>query len=110
SISFNLRPGYALGQAVDAVMREARLTVPADVTPVLSGDTQAFAQAQQGLLVLLIVAVFVIYVVLGILYESFVHPLTILSGLPFAAVGALATLMIFGKDLSVFAYVGVIML
>ncbi len=110
SISFNLRPNVALGEAVDAVMREARLALPGDVTPVLSGDTQAFAQAQAGLLVLLVVAIFVIYVVLGILYESFIHPLTILSGLPFAAVGALATLMIFNKDLSVYAYVGVIML
>jgi HAE1 family hydrophobic/amphiphilic exporter-1 len=74
-----------------------------------SGDTQAFAQAQ-AVAALLVVAIFVIYVVLGILYESYVHPLTILSGLPFAAVGALATLLLFGKDLSVYAYVGVIML
>ncbi len=110
TISFNLRPGYALGDAVDAVQREARDALPADVSTILSGDTQAFADAQAGLLALLFVAIFVIYVVLGILYESFVHPLTILSGLPFAAVGALATLLIFGKDLSVYAYVGVIML
>ncbi|MBL0940914.1 MAG: efflux RND transporter permease subunit [Gemmatimonadaceae bacterium] len=110
SISFNTRPNVALGTAVDAVQREAGAVLPASVTSVLSGDTQAFAQAQSGLLALLVVAIFVIYVVLGILYESYVHPLTILSGLPFAAVGALATLMIFGKDLSVYAYVGVIML
>jgi HAE1 family hydrophobic/amphiphilic exporter-1 len=77
---------------------------------VLSGDTQAFAQAQSGLLALLFVAIFVIYVVLGILYESFIHPITILSGLPFAALGALITLLIFGKDLSVYSYVGIIML
>lgn len=110
SISFNLRPGVALGDAIDAVMNEAHLTLPGDVTPMLSGDTQAFADAQSGLLVLLIIAIFVIYIVLGILYESFIHPLTILSGLPFAAIGALATLMIFNKDLSVYAYVGIIML
>lgn len=110
SISFNTRPNVALGTAVDAVQREAAAVLPAGVTSVLSGDTQAFAQAQSGLLALLVVAIFVIYVVLGILYESYIHPLTILSGLPFAAVGALATLMIFGKDLSVYAYVGVIML
>jgi HAE1 family hydrophobic/amphiphilic exporter-1 len=110
TISFNLRPTVALGTAVDAVEREARAILPGGVNHVLSGDTQAFAEAQSGLLALLIVAIFVIYVVLGILYESFVHPLTILSGLPFAAVGALATLLIFGKDLSVYAYVGVIML
>ncbi|WP_337171496.1 efflux RND transporter permease subunit [Gemmatimonas aurantiaca] len=110
SISFNTRPNVALGDAVNAVQHEAAAVLPTGVTAVLSGDTQAFAQAQSGLLALLVVAIFVIYVVLGILYESFVHPLTILSGLPFAAVGALATLMIFGKDLSVYAYVGVIML
>jgi HAE1 family hydrophobic/amphiphilic exporter-1 len=110
SISFNTRPGVALGTAVDAVQREAAAVLPVGVTSALSGDTQAFAQAQSGLLALLVVAIFVIYVVLGILYESYIHPITILSGLPFAAVGALATLMIFGKDLSVYAYVGVIML
>jgi HAE1 family hydrophobic/amphiphilic exporter-1 len=110
SISFNTRPNVALGSAVEAVQREAAAVLPSGVTPVLSGETQAFAQAQSGLLALLVVAIFVIYMVLGILYESFIHPLTILSGLPFAAVGALLTLMIFGKDLSVYAYVGVIML
>lgn len=110
SISFNTRPNVALGTAVNAVQREASAVLPASVTSVLSGDTQAFEQAQSGLLALLVVAIFVIYVVLGILYESYIHPLTILSGLPFAAVGALATLMIFNKDLSVYAYVGVIML
>jgi HAE1 family hydrophobic/amphiphilic exporter-1 len=110
SISFNTRPNVALGSAVDAVQREAANVLPTGVTAVLSGDTQAFAQAQSGLLALLVVAIFVIYMVLGILYESFIHPITILSGLPFAAVGALITLMLFGKDLSVYAYVGVIML
>ncbi|MEO7360549.1 MAG: efflux RND transporter permease subunit, partial [Gemmatimonadaceae bacterium] len=110
TVSFNLKPGVALGTAVDAVTDEARKTLPADVTTVLSGDTQAFAQAQSGLLMLLGVAVFVIYVVLGILYESFIHPITILSGLPFAAVGALITLLLFKKDLSVYAFVGIIML
>ena len=110
TISFNLKDGVALGTAVDLVQDEARKILPADVSTALSGDTQAFAQAQSGLLVLLGVAVFVIYVVLGILYESFVHPITILSGLPFAAVGALVTLIIFKKDLSVYAFVGIIML
>ncbi|MEO7996209.1 MAG: efflux RND transporter permease subunit [Gemmatimonadaceae bacterium] len=110
TISFNLKPGVALGTAVDLVQDEARKTLPADVSTTLSGDTQAFAQAQSGLLMLLGVAVFVIYVVLGILYESFIHPITILSGLPFAAVGALITLLLFNKDLSVYAFVGIIML
>ncbi len=110
SISFGTRPNVALGTAVDAVQAAARELLPGDVSYALSGDTQAFAQAQSGLLALLFVALFVIYVVLGILYESFIHPLTILSGLPFAAVGALITLLIFGKDLSVYAYVGIILL
>ncbi|MEP6779162.1 MAG: efflux RND transporter permease subunit, partial [Gemmatimonadaceae bacterium] len=110
TISFNLKQDVALGTAVDIVQNEARKILPADVSTVLSGDTQAFAQAQSGLVVLLAVAVFVIYVVLGILYESFIHPITILSGLPFAAVGALLTLIIFKKDLSVYAFVGIIML
>ncbi|MEP6765374.1 MAG: efflux RND transporter permease subunit [Gemmatimonadaceae bacterium] len=110
TISFNLKPEVALGTAVDIVQNEARKILPADVSTMLSGDTQAFAQAQSGLLMLLGVAVFVIYVVLGILYESFIHPITILSGLPFAAVGALVTLIIFKKDLSVYAFVGIIML
>jgi len=110
SISFATRPNVALGTAVDAVQREARAVLPPDVTSVLSGDTQAFAQAQSGLLALLFVAIFVIYVVLGILYESFIHPITILSGLPFAALGALLTLWLFGKDLGVYSYVGIIML
>jgi HAE1 family hydrophobic/amphiphilic exporter-1 len=110
TISFNLKPDVALGTAVDLVQDEARKILPADVSTALSGDTQAFAQAQSGLVVLLGVAVFVIYVVLGILYESFIHPITILSGLPFAAVGALVTLILFKKDLSVYAFVGIIML
>jgi HAE1 family hydrophobic/amphiphilic exporter-1 len=110
TISYNLRPGVALGTAVTAVQDLAAQELPADVTTTLTGDTQAFADAQDGLLLLLVVAVFVIYIVLGVLYESYIHPITILSGLPFAAVGALATLMIFDKDLSVYAFVGVVLL
>jgi hydrophobic/amphiphilic exporter-1 (mainly G- bacteria), HAE1 family len=110
TVSFNPRAGVALGTAVDAVSNLARVELPANVTTTFSGDTQAFQQAQSGLLILLVLAIFVIYVVLGILYESFVHPITILSGLPFAALGALATLKLFGVDLSVYAYVGIIML
>ena len=110
TISYNTRPGVALGTAVDAVQTLARAELPPDITTSLTGDTKAFADAQDGLLLLLVVAVFVIYVVLGILYESYIHPVTILSGLPFAAVGAFATLLIFGKDLSVYAFVGVILL
>ena len=103
TISYNLRAGVALGTAVDAVQREARNTLPSDVSSILSGDTQAFAQAQSGLLALLVVAIFVIYVVLGILYESYVHPLTVLSTLPAAGVGAMLALLIFKMEFSVIA-------
>ncbi len=110
TISYNTRPGVALGTAVDAVQTLAAQELPPDIATSLTGDTKAFADAQEGLLLLLVVAVFVIYVVLGILYESYIHPVTILSGLPFAAMGALATLLIFDKDLSVYAFVGIILL
>ncbi len=110
TISFDLKPGTALGQAVDAVERTARATLPASVTTSFSGTAQAFQSSQQGLLLLLFVAILVIYIVLGILYESFVHPLTILSGLPFAGFGALVTLLLFRTELNIYAFVGIIML
>jgi HAE1 family hydrophobic/amphiphilic exporter-1 len=110
TISFDLKPGVALGQAVDVVNRTAREVLPSNVATSFAGTAQAFQSSQQGLLFLLIVAVLVIYLVLGILYESFIHPLTILSGLPFAGFGALLTLLIFRTELSVYAFVGVIML
>ena len=110
TISFNLAPNVALGDATAAVQRIARAVVPSTVTTAFSGTAQAFQAAQSGLLMLLVLAIFVIYVVLGILYESFIHPLTILSGLPFAAFGALLTLLVFRVDLSVYAFVGVILL
>ena len=110
TISFNVRPGVALGQAVDVVQRTARETLPANITTAFGGTAQVFQSSQQGLLWLLLLAVLVIYLVLGILYESFIHPLTILSGLPFAGFGALLTLWIFRTDLSIYAFVGVIML
>jgi len=110
TLSFDLKPGASLGQAVDDVNRVAREVLPASVSTSFSGTAQAFQSSQQGLMFLLIVAVLVIYLVLGILYESFIHPLTILSGLPFAGFGALLTLVIFRTELSVYAFVGVIML
>jgi len=110
TISFNAHPGVALGQAVNAVQRIARESLPANITTSFGGTAQVFQSSQQGLLWLLLLAVLVIYLVLGILYESFVHPLTILSGLPFAGFGALLTLFIFRTDLSIYAFVGVIML
>jgi HAE1 family hydrophobic/amphiphilic exporter-1 len=110
TISFNLRPSVAIGDAVNAVQKEANQVLPATISTNFAGTAQAFQASQQGLLALLVVAILVIYMVLGILYESFVHPLTILSGLPFAGFGALLTLLIFRTDLSVYAFVGIIML
>src|SRR5690349_7053117 len=110
TISFNLLPNGSLGPAVDAVTRIARQTLPATITTGFSGTAQAFQSSQQGLGVLLLITVFVIYVILGILYESFVHPITILSGLPFAAFGALLALFVTRVELDVYGYVGVIML
>ena len=110
TLSFNLAPGISLGTAVTDVQNLARRTLPSSVSTSFAGTAQAFQAAQQGLLVLLVLAIFVIYLVLGILYESFIHPLTILSGLPFAGFGALLALFIFQLDLSVYAFVGIIML
>ncbi len=110
TLSFNLAPGVALGDAVSAVDRTARATLPATISTSFSGTAQAFQASQQGLLFLLLLAVVVIYIVLGILYESFIHPLTILSGLPFAGFGALLTLLVFRTELSIYAFVGIIML
>jgi HAE1 family hydrophobic/amphiphilic exporter-1 len=110
TLSFNLRPGVALGQATDEVQKISNKILPSTVTTGFSGTAQAFQSTQAGMLALLGIAIFVIYVVLGVLYESFIHPITILSGLPFAAFGALLTLMIFKIDLSVYAFVGIILL
>jgi hydrophobic/amphiphilic exporter-1 (mainly G- bacteria), HAE1 family len=110
TLSFNLAPGTSIGTAVDRVESAARQVLPSNISTSFAGTAQAFQAAQQGLLVLLVLAILVIYLVLGILYESFVHPLTILSGLPFAGFGALLALVIFGLDLSIYAFVGIIML
>jgi len=110
TVSFDLAPGVSLGQAVTAINKLATRVLPASMTTAFQGTAQAFEASQQGLGILLVVAVLFIYIVLGILYESFIHPLTILSALPFAGFGALLTLMVFGRDLSVIAFVGVILL
>jgi HAE1 family hydrophobic/amphiphilic exporter-1 len=110
TIAFNTRPGVALGEATTAVEAAAAITVPSTVTMSFSGTAQAFQASQQGLLALLILAIFVIYMVLGILYESFIHPATILTGLPFAAFGALLALLIFKMPLDVYGFVGLILL
>ena len=110
TISFNTRPGVALGTATADIEAVAAQIVPARITTSFSGTAQAFKDSQQGLLALLILAIFVIYMVLGILYESFVHPATILTGLPFAAFGALLALFVFRMELDVYGFVGLILL
>jgi HAE1 family hydrophobic/amphiphilic exporter-1 len=111
TVSFNLQPGFSLGEAaarVNDVIRE--LGIPASVTAHFQGTVKEFEESFQNLSILLVVAILVIYIVLGILYESFIHPITILSGLPSAVFGALLTLVIFHKQLDLYAFVGLIML
>jgi HAE1 family hydrophobic/amphiphilic exporter-1 len=110
TISFNTKPGIALGQATAAVQAAAATTVPSSITTSFSGTAQAFQDSQRGLLALLVLAIFVIYMVLGILYESFIHPATILTGLPFAAFGALLALLVTKQALDVYGFVGLILL
>ncbi len=110
TISFNLLPGVALGEAVTAIQALARTTLPPTITTSFQGSAQAFQSSVKGLGLLLLLAIFVIYLVLGILYESFIHPLTILSGLPSAGFGALLTLMIFHQELNLYGFVGIILL
>jgi hydrophobic/amphiphilic exporter-1 (mainly G- bacteria), HAE1 family len=111
TISFNLAPGFSLGQAADRVNEAIRdLRIPPTVSTTFQGTVKEFQKSFRNMTVLLIVAVLVIYIVLGILYESFIHPITILSGLPSAVFGALLTLKLFHKELDLFAFVGLIML
>ena len=109
TISFNLRPDVPLGTAVNAIEKEAR-SLPASITTGFQGAAQVYQASTKGLAMLLILSILVIYIVLGILYESYIHPLTILSGLPAAGFGALLTLLLFHKDLNLYAFVGIIML
>jgi len=110
TISFNLKPGFALGDAVEQIKTLAAANMPSTVSASFQGAAQAFQDSLQGLGLILLMAIVVIYIVLGILYESFTHPLTILSGLPSAGFGALLTLLIFKTELSLYAFVGIIML
>ena len=110
TISFNIAPGVSLSQAVDKLNELARTDMPSGITSSFQGTAQAFQSSLKSMGWLLVLAIAVIYMVLGILYESFFHPITILSALPFAGFGALATLLIFGSDLSLYAFVGIIML
>jgi len=111
TISFNVRPGLALSQAISEIQRViTNLHLPPTLGAAFQGQAQAFQASLAGMWILLIMAILVIYIVLGVLYESFIHPLTILSGLPSAGVGALVTLILFHQVLSIYAFVGIIML
>jgi len=110
TISFNTRPDVSLGEAVDKVSKLARESLPPTISTSFQGSAQAFQDSFRGLWILLLLAVVIIYIVLGILYESYIHPITILSGLPAAGFGALLTLMIFRLELNVYSFVGLIML
>ena len=110
TISFNLKPELSLSEATDQIEKVSRELLPATVSGTFQGTAAAFTNSLQGLGLTLLIAVLVIYLVLGILYEDFVHPITILSGLPAATFGALVTLMIFGQELNMYGYVGLIML
>lgn len=111
TLSFNLEPGVSLGEAVEGIRAlEREITLPPTITTSFQGAAEVFESSLTGLGLLLVIAVLVIYIVLGILYESFVHPLTILSGLPSAGVGGLVTLLLFGRDLDFYGFIGLVML
>jgi len=111
SLSFNLAPGAALGEAVDAVKAvEARIGMPGSIVGIYAGDAAEFSKSLAGQPWLILAALVTIYIVLGVLYESYIHPITILSTLPSAGVGAILALMLFGQDLSVIGLIGIILL
>jgi HAE1 family hydrophobic/amphiphilic exporter-1 len=111
TISFNLQPGYSLGYAVDQITAlEQAANLPATIATGFSGTAQVFQESLRGQGVLILAAVFAAFVILGILYESFIHPITIISGLPSAGIGAILTLMLFNMELSVIAMIGIVML
>ncbi|HUL75351.1 MAG TPA: efflux RND transporter permease subunit [Vicinamibacterales bacterium] len=110
TVSFGLAPGASLGDVLSRVREVTRRVVPEGVTGQFQGEAAAFEGALSNLAILLVIAVLVVYIVLGMLYESYIHPLTILSGLPSAAFGALLTLIVFRMDLNIYAFVGMIML
>ncbi|MGE3646220.1 MAG: efflux RND transporter permease subunit [Beijerinckiaceae bacterium] len=111
TISFNLAPGVAIGQAVESIQRvEREVGLPATITTNFSGSAKLFQDSLKGQVPLILAAILTIYIVLGVLYESFIHPITILSGLPSAGIGALIALNYFDMDLSVIAIIGILML
>jgi HAE1 family hydrophobic/amphiphilic exporter-1 len=110
TISFNTAPGYSLSHAVAAIEALAAKELPGEVSKTFEGQATAFRESAASVPFLLLLAIVVIYIILGVLYESFVHPITILSGLPSAALGGLITLLIFGRELDLYGFVGIIML
>lgn len=110
TIFFNLRPGFPIGQATDFLLSKAKETLPPSVRGELQGEARTFAETMKSLTILMVLAVFVMYVILGILYESYLHPLTVLSSLPVALVGGLLTLYIFKEEASLYAFIGMFML
>jgi HAE1 family hydrophobic/amphiphilic exporter-1 len=110
SVSFGLRPGVSLGAATAHVKRVADRVLPATITTSFEGSAKVFQQSMSNLGLLLFIAIGVVYIVLGALYESYIHPITILSGLPSAGLGALITLYLFGNELNIYSFVGLVML
>ena len=110
TLSFNLAPGTSLGDVSSRIEQLAQSRLPADVTATFTGNAQTFRDSLVGLPILLIITILVIYMVLAILYEHFIHPITILTALPLAMVGALLTLILFGEELNIFSFVGLILL
>ena len=110
AVSFNLKPGVSLGTAVDHVSQTAKQVLPPNITTSFQGTAKTFQASMSNLGLLLFIAIGVVYIVLGMLYESYIHPLTILSGLPSAGLGALITLWLFGNELNIYSFVGLIML
>src|SRR6185312_6942214 len=110
TLSFALKPGVSLGTATDNIQEAAKATLPATITGEFRGTAKVFQDSMKNMGLLLIIAIAVVYIVLGVLYESYIHPLTILSGLPSAGFGALLTLILFKIDLSIYSFVGLMML
>ncbi|HTR36114.1 MAG TPA: efflux RND transporter permease subunit [Bryobacteraceae bacterium] len=110
TISFGLRPGFALGQATDEIETTAKAMLSANITGTFQGAAKVFQDSTRNMGILLLIAILVVYIVLGVLYESYVHPITILSGLPSAGFGALLTLLLFKIELNIYSFVGLIML
>src|SRR4029450_5012211 len=111
TVSFNLAPGFALGEAVDAIEKmQKEMSVPASVRTGFQGAALAYRASLLNTLLLILAAIVTMYIVLGVLYESYIHPVTILSTLPSAGVGALLSLLIAGQDLGIIAIIGIILL